>query len=233
MILTSCRGVWKSSLGNSYFRDPPLTYWALLTVIRLFWISTKESSCLEGDKEWIEWDIHGVQGFCIHCGVDLLGVQLNGSVHLAQRCELDHLAGCHLQDLHTISVGLEDVIVGCGSSQALCVLPRSKLDYFILYLHTGVKKKVCGYLLALGTSVGICQPHVLDDSLLTVVQVPALCHMKAFRLLLLIDGIRGLAHPLGSGLTRKITLSLPSSVCNLCRTTFHKPPATHRSCASA
>lgn len=82
-----------------------------------------------------------MQVFCIHCGVDLLGVHLNGSVHLAQRCELDQLVGCHLQDLDTISVGLEDVIVGCGSYQALRILPRSKFDSFILYIHTGDKKK--------------------------------------------------------------------------------------------
>lgn len=137
LILTSCRGVWKSSSGNSYFRDPLLTYWALLTMIRVFWISTKENSCLEGDKERIESDIRGVQVFCIHCGVDLLGVHLNGSVHLPQRCELDQLVGCHLQDLDTISGGLEDVIVGCGSYQALHILPRSKLYYFILYIHMG------------------------------------------------------------------------------------------------
>lgn len=77
-------------------------------------------------------------------------------------------------------------------------------------------KKVCGYLLALGTSLGICQPHILDDSLLTVVQIPGLCHMNSFSLLLFIDGIRGLAHPLSSGLTRKITLSLASSVFVIC-----------------
>lgn len=54
LILTSCRGVSKSSLGNSYFRDPLLTYWALLAMIGVFWILTKESSCLEGKrKDWV------------------------------------------------------------------------------------------------------------------------------------------------------------------------------------
>lgn len=132
LILISCRGVWKSSLGNWYFRDPLMTYWAPLSMIGIFWMSMRESSCLEGNKEKILSDIHGVQVFCIQCGVDLLGVHLNGSVHLAQRCELDQLVGCHIQDLDTISVWLDDVIVGCGSSQALPDLSRSKLDYFIL-----------------------------------------------------------------------------------------------------
>lgn len=105
LILMSCRGVWKSSLGNWYFSDPLMTYCNdSFAMIGVFWISTKESSCLEGNKEKTLSDIHGVQVFCIQCGVDLLGVHLNGSVHFAQGCKLDQLVGCHLQDLDTISV---------------------------------------------------------------------------------------------------------------------------------
>lgn len=171
--------------------------------------------------------------FCLQCGVGLLGVHLDDSVALAQGCELDQLAGCRLQDLDTVSARLEDVIVGCGSSQALGVLSKSKLDYFRLYVPMGDIRKVCGYLLALGTCLGICQAYILDDFLLTLVQIPGLRHMNLFLRLLFIDGICGLAHPLSSSLTRKVTLSRAESVCNLCRTSLHKPPATRRHFASA
>lgn len=90
-------------------------------------------------------------------------------------------------------------------------------------------KEVCGYPLAVGTSVGVCQPHVLDDWVLTVAQIPGLNHESVSIPVLFIVGIRGPALPLSSFLNRKITLSLASSVWNLCPTAFHKPPAT-RSC---
>lgn len=109
------------------------------------------------------------------------------------------------------------------------------MNYFVLYIHTGHIKEVSAgrYLLALGTSLGVCQPHILDDSFLAVAEIPGLCHMNAFSLLLFIDGICGLAHTLSSSLKRKISLSLASSLLHLCGSTFHKPPAAHRSCASA
>lgn len=174
-----------------------------------------------------------VQVFCIQWGVDLHGVHLNGSTHLTQRCELNQLVGCRLHDLDSLSVRLEDVIVGCESCQDLRVLSKSNLHYFILYIHMGDIKKACHYRLALGTSLDICHPNILNDSVLTGVQIPDLCHMHAFSLLIFSDGIRGLADPLNSVLTRKITMSLASSVCNLCQMAFHKPPATHRRCASS
>lgn len=53
------------------------------------------------------------------------------------------------------------------------------------------------------TFLSVRQPQVLDDLLLTVVQIPGLCQKDAFSPFVLTDGIEGLAHTLSSGLMRK------------------------------
>ncbi len=63
-------------------------------------------------------------------------------------------------------------------------------------------KGVSTYLLALCTFLSVCQPHVLYDFLLAVVQIPGLCQKDAFSLFVFSDGIEGLTHTLSSGLMR-------------------------------
>lgn len=62
--------------------------------------------------------------------------------------------------------------------------------------------EISRYLLALDTSLSVCQPHILDESLPTLVQIPGLGHMNLFILFPLKDGICGLAHSLSSSLSR-------------------------------
>lgn len=81
------------------------------------------------------------------------------------------------------------------------------VQHFILNMHMGDVKRLCLYLLALGTALYVGHPYILNDFLLTVAQIPCLCHMQAVALFLIRDGIRGLAHSLGSSLSRKIMLS--------------------------
>lgn len=80
----------------------------------------------------------------------------------------------------------------------LCII----VQHFTLHKCIDEIRRVCRYLLALDTSLSVCQPHILDESLLTLVQIPGLGHMNLFILLLLKDGICGLAHSLSSSLTR-------------------------------
>lgn len=54
------------------------------------------------------------------------------------------------------------------------------------------------YLLTLGTFLNVCQPDVLHNLLLAVVQIPGLSEEDAFSFFS--DGIEGLAHTLSSSL---------------------------------
>lgn len=55
----------------------------------------------------------------------------------------------------------------------------------------------------IGQFLNVCQPYVLHDSFLTVVQVPCLGHQDTFSLLIFSDGIQGFAHTLSSSLIRR------------------------------
>lgn len=52
--------------------------------------------------------------------------------------------------------------------------------------------------------LSVCQPPVLHDPLLTVVQISGLCQKDAFSLFVFGDGIEGLAHTLDSGLMNNV-----------------------------
>lgn len=104
LVLMSFRGIWESLSSNLCRRDPRLTYSTLLGGIGVSRNLMKDRFCLEGNKEKLESEIHGVQVFCIQCAVDLRGAHLNSSVSRAQRRELDQLLDCHIQDLDMIGV---------------------------------------------------------------------------------------------------------------------------------
>lgn len=69
----------------------------------VFKILSKTKTCLESNAEKIQSDSRHIQVLCIQSGVDLLGLHLNDSVHLTERCEMDQLVDQRLQDLDTVS----------------------------------------------------------------------------------------------------------------------------------
>lgn len=131
LILRSWMGVWRSSLPNSYCRDPRWRYSALMGSTRVFSISRKVRICLLIHKHYINlhcdtlcWQKCSQHCYCIllfnlnH----ILSLHLGSAIQDVERWELDELCSSCLQDQNTCGCWLQDVVKSGSSLQGVSSL---------------------------------------------------------------------------------------------------------------
>lgn len=107
--------------------------------------------------------------------------------------------------MSTCGCWLQDVVKSSGSLQGSCSLHSKEAQRH----HTSIAHECsrewekCTYSLTLRASLYVCQADILNDSLLTVVQVLSLGQQDALGLCVLTDDVVGLAHTLYTKLVAK------------------------------